>query len=163
MRLDQEDRHAGKAERKGDRHANDEQADKNPEQDHCGLSGRKNIAAHCFAPSKIRISSTICSPANTIHVTPATGQATWISQSGRSASSDVRFQANRVNSIPAHTKTSAIASTPSRARIRTMASLRRDRSGQTSTSKCCASLMPTIAPIMTVQKNRKSAIDRKRT
>ena len=54
MRLDQKDRHTGKAERKGDRHANDEQADENPEQDHGGLSGRKNIAAHCFAPTRIR-------------------------------------------------------------------------------------------------------------
>jgi hypothetical protein len=89
---------------------------------------------------------------------PATGQATWIIQSGRSASSDVRFQANRVNSSPPHTNTTAIASTPSRARIRTMASLRRDRSGQTSTSKCCDSLMPTMAPIMMVQTNRKRAI-----
>src|SRR6185312_6286343 len=46
--------------------------------------------------------------ANTIHVTPATGHATWISQSGRSASSEVRFQANRVNSIPAQTNTTVI-------------------------------------------------------
>jgi TRAP-type C4-dicarboxylate transport system permease small subunit len=52
----------------------------------------------------------------------------------------------------------AIANTPIRARIRTMASLRRDKSGQTSTSKCCDSLMPTMAPIMIVQTNRKRAI-----
>jgi hypothetical protein len=46
MRLDQQDRHAGKAKREGDRHAYDEQANESPEQDHRGLSGRKNIAAH---------------------------------------------------------------------------------------------------------------------
>ena len=42
--------------------------------------------------------------------------------------------------------------------IRTAASDRRDRSGHTSTSKCCASLTPTIAPIMMVQTNRNRAI-----
>ena len=46
MRLDQQDWYAGQTEREGNRHAHDEQADENPEQDHCGLSGRKNITAH---------------------------------------------------------------------------------------------------------------------
>ena len=46
MRLDQQDWYAGQTEREGNRNAHDEQADKNPEQDHCGLSGRKNITAH---------------------------------------------------------------------------------------------------------------------
>ena len=81
-----------------------------------------------------------------------------MSQSGRSASSDVLFQANRVNSDPAHTNTSASARMPRRARIRTAASARRGSSGQTSTSKCNASLTPTIAPIMIVHMNRKRAI-----
>src|SRR5258708_20690224 len=101
MGLDQKDREGGQAERKGNWHANDEQADEDPEQDHCGLSGRKNIAAHCFAPSKIRSSSRICSPANTIHVTPATGQAPWISHTRRSASSALRFPPTPRPSTPA--------------------------------------------------------------
>ena len=41
-----------------------------------GLAGRKDIYAHGFIPNMIRASSKICSPANTIHVTPATGHAT---------------------------------------------------------------------------------------
>ena len=81
-----------------------------------------------------------------------------MSHSGKSASSDVLFQANRVNSDPAHTNTSAIARMPRRAMIRTAASARRDSSGQMSTSKCYASLTPTMAPIMIVQMNRNRAI-----
>ena len=42
--------------------------------------------------------------------------------------------------------------------IRTAASARRDRSGQTSTSKCVRLPTPTMAPIMIVQMNRKRAI-----
>ena len=82
----------------------------------------------------------------------------WIIQSGRSASSDVRYQAKRVNSVPAHTNTSASARMPSRAMMRTAASPRRDRVGQTSTSKWLLSRTPTMAPISTIQMNRKRAI-----
>ena len=42
--------------------------------------------------------------------------------------------------------------------MRTAASLRRDRVGQTSTSKWLLSRTPTMAPISTIQMNRKRAI-----
>ena len=42
--------------------------------------------------------------------------------------------------------------------MRTAASPRRDRVGQTSTSKCALSRTPTMAPIMIIQMNRKRAI-----
>ena len=71
-----QDRQACEPEREGDRHAHDQQADEDAKQDQRGLSGGKNGAAHRAAPNRIRASSTICSPANTIQVTPATGQAT---------------------------------------------------------------------------------------
>ena len=91
-------------------------------------------------------------------MTPVTGQATWMNQSGRSASSEVRFQAKRVNSMPAKTNTQAIASTPSRPSSRATASPRGASCGHRSTSKCVDSRTPTMAPIMIVQMNMKRAI-----
>ena len=82
----------------------------------------------------------------------------WISHSGSSASSEMRFQAKRVNSMPAQTNTSATTSTPSRPTSRSAASPRGDSRGQTSTSKCVLSRTPIMAPIMIVQMNRKRAI-----
>ena len=70
----------------------------------------------------------------------------------------MRYQAKRVNSVPATTKITANANTPSRATILMSASPRRGRSGHTSTSKCELSRTPTMAPIMMVQMNRKRAI-----
>ena len=93
-----------------------------------------------------------------IQVTPATGQATWIIHSGRSASSEVRYQAKRVNSMPAHTNTSASARTPSRPSEPHDGLARGDTVGQTSTSKWVDSRTPIMAPIMIVQMNMKRAI-----
>ncbi len=78
-------------------------------------------------PQQIRSSSTICSPANTIHVTPATGHATWISQSGKSASSSVGSRRTDVNRCPP-TRTPPPSPDTEPREIRTMASPRRDRS-----------------------------------
>jgi hypothetical protein len=82
----------------------------------------------------------------------------WMSQSGSSASSEMRYHANSVNSMPDQTNTRATTSTPSRAISRTRASGLRDSCGQTSTSKCVLSRTPIIAPIITVQTRRKRAI-----
>ena len=57
-----------------------------------------------------------------IQETPARGQAMWISQSGRSPSSELRFQANLVNSTPAQMNTKAVRSTPMRPNSRPRAS-----------------------------------------
>ena len=89
---------------------------------------------------------------------PVTGQAMWMSHIGNSASSEMRFQANFVNSMPAQTKTSAKIRTPMCETMRTAASPRGRNCGQTSTSKCVYSRTPIIAPIMIVQMNRKRAI-----
>src|SRR5439155_14298365 len=158
-RLDRQDRQAGEPQREGDGHPQDDEQEEDAEQNVRGLGWREHRTAHqALPPSRILSSSTNCSPRNTIQVSPAPGQATWIIHSGRSASSEVRYQAKRVNSVPARTKTRASASTPSRARILMAASARRDRSGHTSTSKCELSRTPTMAPIMIVQMNRKRAI-----
>ena len=101
--------------------------------------------------------STIFSPWKTSQVAPVSGQATWISQSGSSASSEIRFQAKRVNSIPAQTKTSASTSTNRHDEIERGLRARPIR-GHTSTSKCVPSRMPSIAPIMIIQMKRKRAI-----
>ncbi len=81
-----------------------------------------------------------------------------MSHSGSSASSDMRYQANWVKWMPAHTNTSAAANTPRRPISRTRASALGDRRGHTSTSKCVDSRTPIMAPIMMVQMNRKRAI-----
>ena len=76
MRLDQKDRQTCEPERESDRHAHDQQRNEDTKQNQRGLSRGKHPSAHCFAPNKTRVSSTICSPAKTIQVKPATGQAT---------------------------------------------------------------------------------------
>jgi hypothetical protein len=91
-------------------------------------------------------------------VAPAIGQAIWINQRGSSASSEMRYHAKRVNSMPDHTNTSATTRMPQRARSLTAASTRRGTLGQTSTSKWVLSRTPIMAPIMIVQMNRKRAI-----
>ena len=106
----------------------------------------------------IRRSASICSPRKTIQVTPVTGQATWMSQSGRSASSEVRFQAKRVNSMPAETKTQRTRARRAGRAAARRASPRGDSCGHRSTSKCVDSRTPTMAPSMIVQMNMKRAI-----
>jgi len=70
----------------------------------------------------------------------------------------MRSHAKRVNCQPAHKNTSASASTATLLTSRSAACGRRARRGQTSTSKCRPSWMPSIAPIMIIQMNRKRAI-----
>jgi hypothetical protein len=82
----------------------------------------------------------------------------WISQSGSSASSEMRFQAKRVKYQPDQTNTSANTSTAKLLTRRSAACGRGARRGQTSTSKWRPSWMPSIAPIMIIQTNRKRAI-----
>ncbi len=109
-------------------------------------------------PASTPKSSTIRSPWKTSQVAPVSGQAMWISQSGSSASSEMRFQANRVNSMPNQRKTSASASTAIPLTIRSAAAPRAPSCGQTSTSKCVPSRTPSIAPNMIDQMKRKRAI-----
>src|SRR5207237_6602320 len=91
-------------------------------------------------------------------VRPVTGQATWIIHNGRSASSETRFQAKRVNSQPAQRKTKAKRRMKAPATSCNAAVAFAPRSGQTSTSKCEPSRTPTIAPIITIQLKRKGDI-----
>ncbi len=98
------------------------------------------------------------SPWNTNQVRPVTGQATWIIQSGRSASSETRFQAKRVNSQPAQRKTKAKSRMQAPDASCSAAVALAPRSGQTSTSKCEPSRTPIMAPIITIQMKRKRAI-----
>ena len=103
------------------------------------------------------MSSTKCSPRKTTQVTPVTGQATWMSHSGRSASSDVRFQAKRVNSMPADDEDERHARMPS-ARGCGLPPRRARHLRPDVDLEVRASRTPIMAPIMMVQMNRKRAI-----
>ena len=74
---------------------------------------------------------------------------------GSSASSEVWFQPKRRKRLPQTRKTSAKTSTKTFETMRRSAPARGPRSGQTSTSKWVRSRMPIIAPIITIQMNRK--------
>jgi hypothetical protein len=115
-------------------------------------------AATCARPVAIAKSSTMRSPANASHVSPASGQATWIIHNGSSASSEMRFRAFSVNSQPNQMNMPASTSTATFAQMRSAACRRGPRVGHRSTSKCVPSRMPSIAPSMIDQTNMKRAI-----
>ncbi len=104
------------------------------------------------------MSSSMRSPRKTSHVRPVTGHATWMSHSGSSASSEVRLNAKRVNSMPAQRNTIANPRMASEPSSRNPAATFGDSTGNRSTSKCVPSRTPTIAPIMIIQMNRNRAI-----
>jgi hypothetical protein len=78
-------------------------------------------------------------------------------QSGSSASSEMRFSAKRVKSIPHQRKTRAKTSTNTLATSRIAACARGLSGGHRSTTKCVPSRMPTIAPSMIDQMKQKRA------
>src|SRR5688572_4038971 len=158
--LDEKDGQAGKAERECDRHAHHQEREKHAEHDH---ARRARIeyrgAGHAAAsfPASTRRSSRICSPRKRIQVTPASGHGRWIYQSGSSASSEMRFSAKRVKSMPHHRKTKAKPSTKTLATRRIAACARGLSGGHRSTTKWVPSRMPTIAPSMIDQMKQKRA------
>ena len=133
-RLQHQHRQAGERQREGHGHAQEHQPEEQAEQDQRRLGGREQRARHgrcsrsgklwqawiggsAVRPVRTFHSSHICSPRKISQVAPVIGQAMWISQSGSSASSEMRYQALRVNSMPDHTNTSATTRMPSRATI----------------------------------------------
>ncbi len=81
-----------------------------------------------------------------------------MSQSGSSAISLMRNQANSVNSQPHQTKAAAKTRVNTPETSSTTASCRGERRGNTSTTKWMRSFIASMAPIMTVQTSRKRAI-----
>ena len=138
-RLDQQDRQAGEAQREGDGHAHDEQAKEDAEQDDRGLPGGKNVAAHHALPDQNPdlVDDLLAEEHDPGDAGHRPGDVDQPQRQIGKLRGAIPGKARELD--PGDTKTSASASTPSRARIRTMASVRRDRSGQTSTSKCCDS------------------------
>ena len=101
-----EDRQAGERQRERDRHAHEHEQEEHAEQDQRRHARRQHANRSCGSPEMmLQIGEHLLAEEKRPSVTPVTGQATWISQSGSSASSEVRFQAKRVNSMPAETKT----------------------------------------------------------
>src|SRR5262245_24673738 len=136
--LDDEHREASEPERERDRDPERDQTEEYPEEDQRGRAGgERGGADHATAPrpASTRKSSSIRSPWKTSQVAPASGQATWISHSGSSASSEIRFQANLVNSMPNHRNTIASARIAIPLTILSAAAPRAPSCGQTSTSK----------------------------
>src|SRR6185295_3452940 len=168
--LEKHRRQAGKAEGERHGHAQHEEKEEAAEQDQRRGPGREQAAAHsaasrCFAtalgcarPARTIAASHMRSPWKTNQVRPVTGQATWIIHSGRSASSETRFQAKRVNSQPAQRKTKAKRRMKTLAASCSAAVPFAPRVGHTSTSKCEPSRTPIMAPIITIQMKRKRAI-----
>ena len=74
---------------------------KQPNRSSAAMPGVNTEPVTQALPEMIFRSLSSCSPRNASQVTPVTGHAMWMSQSGRSANSEVRFQAKRVNSMPA--------------------------------------------------------------
>ena len=124
-RLDEQDRQAGEPERERDRHAQDHQDEEHAEQDRalaspgdedrCRRSLRRAPVARSPGCAGRRRTAR---RRNTIQVTPASGQAMWMSHSGSSASSEMRFQAN-CGELDARTRRTP-ARRPARRRCDTM-------------------------------------------
>ena len=157
-RLDREDRQAGERERERDRHAQEHEAEEAAEQNERRHSRRQTEPGHAASPGNDPevVEHLLAEKDDPRHAGHRPGDVD--DQSGRSASSDVRFQANCVNSMPAQTNTQAATSTPRRpSRARERLAARRQLRPQ-STSKCVDSRTPIMAPIMIVQMNMKRAI-----
>ena len=121
-RLDDQDRQAGEAEREGDRHAQHHQREEHAEQDQARGAGGED--ARRSSRFRVQLSSCLrggdachqrCAGCRTSarrgtasRSAPASGQAMWISHSGSSASSEMRFQREaRELDSPHQTNTSA--------------------------------------------------------
>ena len=132
---------------------------KQPNMISAAIPGDRTEPVTSALPKMIFRSASTSSPRKTSQVTPVTGQATWMNQSGSSASSDVRRHAKRVNSIPAvdeNIGSDQHAEPPEQARDglaarRQSAAAGRPRNGSNSRT-------PIMAPIMIVQMNMKRAI-----
>ena len=158
-RLDEGDRQAGQPEREGHRHAQQQQRRRRCRTGSAPPCRARAASRSCRAPAQQDAHVVEnCSPRNRSQVTPVIGQARWIIHSGSSASSEMRYQAKRVNSMPPRrtparrpARTAATRCAPRLAAPRQGSARHRPRSG------CLRARRPWRRSC-TIQMNRKRAI-----